>query len=192
MPVLGEGSAGCRIHHNKGFPMSSIKRSRRELAGRAAMLLGVALGAAAMAPPADAADYTVYAGSSVTASDRYWTPAVYLDVAGEHRQTGRFTWRPVASLGWIGARDQRAELDRNVTVAAVGVSLVDWWKRAFVSFQVGYAGRTTEALSSHGQFVSSLGWQGDHVALMVRHVSNGNVFGGRNLGETLFMVGVTF
>ncbi|PZQ19857.1 MAG: lipid A 3-O-deacylase [Rhodanobacter denitrificans] len=171
--------------------MVSITRFRAALPRRAVPLLAIAFAGLA-ADPAAAVDTTLYAGSSVTASDRYWSPAFYVDVAGERRQTGRFTWRPVASLGWVGARDERPQLDRDVVVAAAGVSLVDWWKRAFFSFQFGYANRTTEALSSHGQFISSLGWQGDRVALMVRHISNGNVFGGRNLGETMFMVGVTF
>lgn len=172
--------------------MILITRSRAEHLRRAAPILATAFAGLALAAPAAAVDTTLYAGSSVTASDRYWSPSVYVDVTGERRQTGRFTWRPVASLGWVGARDERPSLDRDVVVAAAGVSLVDWWKRAFFSFQFGYANRTTEALSSHGQFISSLGWQGDRYALMVRHVSNGNVFGGRNLGETMFMVGVTF
>lgn len=172
--------------------MVSITRSHAALPRRAAPLLAIALAGLAAADPAAALDTTLYVGSSVTASDRYWSPAFYVEVAGDRRQTGRFTWRPVASLGWVGARDERPQLDRDVVVAAAGISLVDWWKRAFFSFQFGYADRTTEALSSHGQFISSLGWQGDRVALMVRHISNGNVFGGRNLGETMFMVGVTF
>ena len=141
--------------------------------------------------PAVALDYSASAGASVTAS-RDTTGVVFLDVVGARRQSGVFTWQPVSSLGFIHARDVRADLDRHVIVAGTGFRLVDWWKQAYFGAQIGYASRTTAAVSSHGQFISTLGWQGNRYVIMLRHISNADLFGGKNLGETMALVGFTF
>ncbi len=141
--------------------------------------------------PVAALDFGVSAGASVTAS-RDATPVLWADWAGEGRTSGPFRWRPTATLGYIAARDVRADLDRHVLVAGAGFRVVDWWKRAFLGVGFGYASRTTAALSSHGQFVTSLGWDGRRHTVILRHVSNADLFGGKNLGETMLLVGIKF
>lgn len=154
-------------------------------------VLVVSLLAALPSNNALAADFAISAGGSSTAS-QIWTPVVFADVAGERRPFGRFTWQPVVSIGAIGARDQRADLDHTVFIGGAGVRLVDWWKRAYFSFELGYANRETAALSSRGQFISSVGWQGERSVWSLRHISNGNVYGGKNLGETMLMFGLRY
>lgn len=153
-----------------------------------ALLLGIA-----SAMPAAALETTVSLGASVTASNEHWTPVAFIDIAGDRRHAGRVTWQPVATLGWIDARSVRDDLDDRVLVATVGGRLVDWWRNAFFAFQVGYADGKTSAISTHGQFISTLGWEGSSISVMVRHISNGGLFGGgRNLGETMVLAGWRF
>ncbi len=152
---------------------------------------GVVLASGLATGQAHAAGYSISGGASVTAS-RDFTPAVSFDINGASRQWGPVTWQPVASIGWVGARDVRPSLDEDVAVLGAGVRLVDWWKQAFFSFQLGYASERTDALSSHGQFISSLGWEGESFVWTIRHISNANFFGGKNLGETMLLAGVRF
>lgn len=144
------------------------------------------------APAAQAVDVDVLAG--VSSSIRHTlTDAEFVDVSGDTREWGAVHWQPMASLGHVGTRSNHyGNLDHNVWVGAAGVRLVDWWRGAFFAFQLGYADPLTDALSSHAQFVSSLGWQGDRYEVMLRHISNGHIFSGRNLGETMLMVGLRF
>jgi hypothetical protein len=141
----------------------------------------------------NAAEVDLLAGASATIGVR-WAPAAFLDVGTDdsHEWAG-LHWQPVATLGWIGSRDDtRDDLDHSVAIAGAGVRLVDWWGSAFAGLEVGYADERTDALSSHEQFISSLGWHGKRLVVMVRHISNGDLFGGRNLGETMLLVGVGF
>lgn len=142
-------------------------------------------------PSALARDVVVSAGATNTSTHDYVTGTVFVDGHGERRQAGRFTWQPMLSAGWIDGRD-REGLEDDAFVLAAGARLVDWWRRAFVSFQLGYAHDTTDALSSHGQFLSSIGWEGERVVYTLRHISNGKVFSGPNLGETMLLVGLRF
>lgn len=48
-----------------------------------------------------------------------------------------------------------------------------------------------EALSGPLQFVNGIGWQGEQVVIVFRHISNGS-FRGRNRGENLLTVGWRF
>lgn len=144
-----------------------------------------------ISPAAHAANVSISAGSSVTAS-RDFTPTVSMDVHGTKRHWGRLAWQPVVSIGWLGARDVRPSLDSNTAFVAAGTRVVDWWRGAFFSMQVAYVSETTDAVSSHAQFVSTLGWEGEKSVWMVRHISNANFFGGRNLGETMLLAGVRF
>lgn len=151
----------------------------------------------ALSARASALEFGIGAGSSVTSSADYWTPTVYLDIAGKRRSLGPFRWQPLASLAWFDGRGDLndrpdLQLQEDVVVAGVGVRLVEWWRNAYFSFQAGYANRTTSALSSHEQFISAIGWQGRYLDVSVRHVSNGSIFGGRNLGETTLLVGAHF
>ena len=130
--------------------MPKTRISGRVARGCTLLVIFLASLAVSIPVPAAAIDYIASAGASVTAS-RDTTAAVVFEAVGARRQSGAFTWQPVSSLGWIGARDVRDDLDRHVIVAGTGIRLVDWWKRAFFSTQVGYASRTTAAVSSHGQ-----------------------------------------
>ncbi len=141
---------------------------------------------------AHAAEVDLTAGASATVGVR-WAPAAFLDVGAESREWLGLHWQPFATLGWIGSRDDLHDgLDHDVAIAGAGVRLVDWWGGAFVGIEAGYADERTDALSSHEQFISSLGWRGERVVMMVRHISNADLFGGRNLGETMVLVGVVF
>lgn len=135
-----------------------------------------------------ARDLALSAGFSTTAS-RNLTQVAFMEVARDPVPVAGISWQPVVSLGIVAAREEHADLDRNVAVVAAGFRLVDWWRRAFFSFQFGFANRKTAALSSHAQFVSSVGWEGDRLRYTLRHVSNGDLFGGKNLGETMLLVG---
>ena len=139
-----------------------------------------------------AAEVDLTAGASATVGVR-WAPVAFLDVGTDSHEWAGLHWQPVATLGFIGSRDDwRDRLDRNVAIAGAGVRLVDWWGGAFVGLEAGYVDERTDALSSHEQFISSLGWRGERLVVMVRHISNADLFGGRNLGETMVLVGVVF
>ena len=159
-------------------------RTRRPVLATALLLAGMSAGS-------HAAEFVLGAGPSTTSTHNYVTHAVFLDGHGGRRTHGPVTWQPMLSLGWIDGRD-KARLENDAFVVAGGVHLVDWWRRAFFSFQFGLAHDTNDALSSHGQFVSSIGWQGDRVVYTLRHISNGKVFSGPNLGETMLLVGLRF
>jgi hypothetical protein len=141
---------------------------------------------------AQAGEVDLTAGASATVGVR-WAPVAFLDAGTEAHEWAGLHWQPIATLGWIGSRDDRHDdLDHDVAIAGAGVRLVDWWGGAFVGLEGAYVDERTDALSSHEQFISSLGWHGEHVIVMVRHISNGNFFGGRNLGETMLLAGVKF
>ncbi len=102
-------------------------------------------------------------------------------------------FHPVFAVGWIEGRnipDNR--LNDDIYIAGAGLRLVHWWHGVFASFQVAVAGGRAVAISSGGQLVSSLGWSGEHWMVMLRHISNGDIFGGRNCGETMLLAGVRF
>jgi hypothetical protein len=141
---------------------------------------------------AQAADVDVAAGASATVGVR-WTETVFVDITGDARDWRGVHWEPMASIGFLASRnDRQDDLDHDVFVAGAGIRLVGWWRGAFIGFEGGWADQTTDALSSHAQFISTLGWQGDRFVLMLRHISNGNLFGGRNLGETMLLAGLRF
>jgi hypothetical protein len=160
-----------------------VKGSR---AWTAALLLAAGTGSA------QAAQWAVSAGGSLSQHD--WAPAAALDVAGEARPLGdgRLQWRPVAALTGVGAHAPtwRPHSDRDVLVASAGAAVALGDSGWCFSLQGGAANRTTPALSSHLQFVSSLGWQGRRLRLQLRHISNGRIGGGPNLGESMLLVGV--
>jgi len=150
------------------------------------ILLPVAF--ALFATVARASEFDLAAGASATVGVR-WAPAAFLDIGADPHGH----WQPVATLGWIGSRkDGNDDLEHDVAIVGGGVRLVDWWGGAFFGFEAAYADQRTGALSSHEQFITSLGWRRERLIVMVRHISNGNMFGGRNLGETMLLAGVTF
>ncbi|HEX7338488.1 MAG TPA: hypothetical protein VF271_00990 [Rhodanobacteraceae bacterium] len=142
---------------------------------------------------AHAADVSVVAGRSMTTEQR-WTTSAFVNIGADRTYDWKgLHFQPVGTVGWIkGRRSQLERLNHNVYVAGGGMRLVNWWHGAFVSFQVGVTNGRTYALSSTGEFISSAGWMGKHWVVMVRHISNGNVFPGKNLGETMALVGVRF
>jgi hypothetical protein len=38
--------------------------------------------------------------------------------------------------------------------------------------------------------MTSAGWQHGHFVVMLRHISNAHLFGGKNLGETMMLAGL--
>lgn len=114
----------------------------------------------------------------------------------------RFTWSPDVSLGWIDGRavpryDYSRYTTRNAVALVAGGARFhrgdagDWYQPLFFSFQVAAANHTTQALSSHYQFVSTLGWQAKHFSVAIRHISNGSLQA-PNRGETMALVGLAF
>ena len=153
-------------------------------------VLPVAL--ALLANCAQAADIDLSAGASATVGVR-WTQVLFLDAAIDTHEVAGLHWQPTGTLGWIGSRGDRFDdLDHDVLIAGAGVRLVDWWGGAFLGFEGAYANQRTDALSSHEQFITSLGWQGKRFVFLIRHISNGDLFGGRNLGETMLLAGLHF
>ncbi len=161
---------------------------RKEWVGAAAVL-GLAL--LGLSAAAGAVETEASIGISIAGSNDA-TAAAFVEVAGERRTGGRFTWQPIGTLGFVRGRDVRDDLDRDVVIAGIGARFVDWWRSAFFSVEVAHATRTTAAISSHGQFVTSLGWKGEHHVVAVRHISNADLGGGKNLGETMLLAGVAF
>lgn len=187
----GAPNIGARLAHPH-LALRTRHAHRRQSPAIARWLAISMLGAGTIAPAA-AVETTLSAGASVTASNEHWTPVAFVDIAGERRRAGHLAWQPAATLGWIDARSVRTDLDDSVVIAAAGARLVDWWRNAFFSFQLGYADGRTSAISTHGQFISTLGWEGRRISVMVRHISNGGLFGGgRNLGETMVLAGWRF
>ena len=145
----------------------------------------------ALANHAHAVDFSISAGASATVGVR-WAPAAFFDATGEVYDWHGLQLQPAATLGWIGSRNDRGDhLDHDVFIGGVGGRLV-FWQNAFVGVEIAGTSATTDAISSHAEFIDSFGWQNDHVVLMVRHVSNANLFGGRNLGDTMVLAGVRF
>jgi hypothetical protein len=116
--------------------------------------------------------------------------------------SGRLDWSPDVTAGWINGRDvnryRHAEFDTNHSVALLAAGARfhygapdAWYRPLFFSFQLAGINQTTQALSSHYQFVSTFGWQGEHLSLQLRHISNGSL-NGPNRGETMALVGVGF
>lgn len=159
------------------------------LIASSARVLGLALLAAPAA--AGAIETDVSLGASLAGSDHATTVA-FVDLSGATRQ-GRFvSWQPVGTLGFVRGREGQRGLERDVAIVAGGVRLVDWWRGAWFSVELARANHTTAALSSHGQFLTSFGWRGERLTLSVRHVSNADLGGGKNLGETMLLAGVHF
>lgn len=158
---------------------------------------------ATIALPAAAAHLEVQGGRSYMdahAANAAFVEATFaLHAIGD---SGRLDWSPDVSLGWIDGRDVRRYRDSaygtrdSVALLAAGARFHygapdAWYRPLFFSFQLAANNRTTQALSSHYQFVSTLGWQGRHLSLQIRHISNGGL-NGPNRGETMALVGLGF
>jgi hypothetical protein len=163
-------------------------------------VLGLSL--ASLALPASAAHLEIQGGRSYM--DSYGTNAVFVEGIFDEHMIGdsRFSWSPDVSAGFINGRDvPRYRLSKYTTsddvyLLAAGARLHygdtdNWYHPLFLSFQpAAHTGRT-QALSSGYEFVSSLGWQGKHFSVQLRHISNASLHE-PNRGETMALVGVGF
>ncbi|MGN2247278.1 acyloxyacyl hydrolase [Frateuria sp. GZRR35] len=157
---------------------------------------------ATTALPAAAAHLEVQGGRSYM--DDHGANAAFVEATFAPHAVGnsRLNWSPDVSAGWIDGRDVRRyrtapfDTHRSVALLAAGARFHygapdAWYRPLFFSFQLAGINHTTQALSSHYQFVSTLGWQGEHLSFQLRHVSNGGL-NGPNRGETMALVGVGF
>jgi len=161
--------------------------------------LALALVTAAL--PATAARFELQAGRSYSNSHGANTAFVEAVFAPQPLGQTRFTWAPDVSLGWIDGRhvatdDSRYTTRDSVALLAAGARFHfgeagDWYQPLFFSEQLAVTNHATHALSSHYQFVSTLGWQARHFSVALRHVSNGGLHR-PNTGETMALVGVAF
>ena len=140
--------------------------------------------------PAWAAGFDVVAGPSITSSERT-TGAIFASVFGEGPEDNHAHIQPIGTLGWVNARNTRTDdLNHQVFLAGGGVRLVTASHHWFISEQLVATSTRTDALSSPFEFMTSAGWQNGHFTVMLRHVSNAHLFGGKNLGETMLLAGV--
>lgn len=136
--------------------------------------------------------------------DSHGTNAAFVEAVFDAHPVGstRFTWAPDVSAGWIGGRDlrrydgNRYETRDNVWLVAGGARFRyggegDWYHGFFYSLQGAVQKGRTMALSSVGEFVNTVGWQGKYLSVQIRHISNGGTHG-PNRGETMALVGVGF
>ena len=163
---------------------------------RSALVLALmSLSAAAMA------DTRIEVDGGSSYSDSNWTSTGWVGaVFKDHGiASSRFTWAPVVSLGYIegrnGTRYGHAVSD-DVWLLAGGTRFhygddSNWYHHLFWTAQVAAQAGRTQALSSAGEFVNSVGWQGEHWTVQVRHASNGGIKG-PNRGETMALVGLAF
>jgi hypothetical protein len=136
--------------------------------------------------------------------DTYGATAIFIEAMGQQSVIGHssITWQPVASLGWIDQREI-ARFDESRYRASHQAELIaggarwhlgagqTWYQPLFFGFEVAYNHQATQALSSHYEFVSTLGWQGKRFSFQLRHISNGGLHD-PNRGETMALAGVGF
>lgn len=152
--------------------------------------------------PAMAARFELQGG--VSYMDSYSAPAAFGQVIFDEHQFGssNFSWAPEITAGWIGGRDLR-RFDNGRYTARDDIGLIGagirvhygpanaWYRKLFVSEQpTVHTGRTL-ALSSSYEFMTTVGYQGDHWMVGVRHISNAGMHE-PNRGETIALVGFAF
>lgn len=163
----------------------------------------LALGLVAAALPAAAQTRLEIQGAR-SYMDSHGTNAAFVEAVFAPHAIGssRFTWSPDVSAGWIEGRDigrfrdSNPGTDKNVGLLAGGARFHygdadSWYQPLFFSFQVAGTTQATQALSSHYQFVSTLGWQAKYFTVGIRHISNGSLHE-PNRGETMALVGFAF
>jgi hypothetical protein len=168
--------------------------------------LSVALICTVPAFPAMAARYELQGGVSYMGnpSNGYDTPAAFGEVIFDPNQIGssNFTWSPDVTAGWIEGRNiskfnsDHYTTRRDVWLLAGGARLHygpagAWYQPLFLSFQVAADTGHTQALSTDYEFVTTVGYQGNHWSLGIRHISNGS-FHEPNRGETMVVAGIGF
>ncbi|HET6552905.1 MAG TPA: lipid A 3-O-deacylase [Dyella sp.] len=132
-------------------------------------------------------------------SDGHGTNSAFIEGVFDERRIGssRFSWAPDVSVGYLDGRNVarygNAASD-NVWLLSGGARLRmgtegDWYHHLFWTAQVAAQKGRTLALSSAGEFVNSIGWQGKQWTFQLRHVSNAGL-DGANRGETMALIGL--
>lgn len=174
---------GCRT-----FPRDNGQQREHDVKG-----LRCGMGALACliaCAPAGAAGYDLTAGPSITSSERT-TSAIFASVFGKGADDCNAHFEPIGTFGWVDARNTRKDdLNHEVFLAGAGVRMVTANHHWFLSEQLAVTSTRTDALSSRVEFMTSAGWQNGHFMVMLRHISNARLFGGKNLGETMLLAGV--
>jgi hypothetical protein len=168
---------------------------RSLLLRRAAAFALISLSASAMADPR----IEISGGRSY--SDSHWTNTAWIEgIWGEHNfGNSQFTWAPAASLGFVNGRNLRhygTAVSDDVWLLGGGVRLRygnsnEWYHHLFWTSEIAAQAGRTQALSSAGEFVNSVGWTGEHWTFQIRHASNAGIKG-PNRGETMALVGFAF
>ncbi len=184
-------------HLLSDIPGAATIRRRYVMCLRGLLAIGLV---AQMLPAMATTRWEIQAGPSYM--DRTSTTAVFVESVFNEQRIGssRFTWSPDVSLGWIDGRDvQRFRYNRYTTEDSIGLiadgvrvhygDADDWYRPLFVSFQPALHSGRTQALSSAYEFVSTIGWQGQHFSFQIRHISNGALHE-PNRGETMVLVGI--
>ncbi|MEO7072947.1 MAG: acyloxyacyl hydrolase [Rhodanobacter sp.] len=135
--------------------------------------------------------------------DAYPTNAAFAVAVFASRRIGdsHFSWAPDVSAGWINGRnlvryDGSGYSTRDDVWLVAAGARIQYGEHAdghgvFLSVQPALQSGRTLALSGGFEFVSTLGWQGRHLSVQIRHVSNAGIEG-PNRGETMALVGVGF
>ena len=176
---------------NESRPLHRRRRRRLSLVARGALAVLLASPIAAQG-----ADYALNGGPSET-GHQHWTTALFAERIGAPLRWQGLGVSGDFGLGFVRARGTPADrLNHSVWIGFGGVraSLPDTgvWRHVFLGFGVGLTHGKTNALSSTGEFVDTLGWQDGHWDAMIRHISNGHLSTGPNVGETMLLVGVRF
>lgn len=137
-------------------------------------------------------------------TNRHGTNTAFINSTFSEHVIGdsRFTWAPDVSLGWIDGRsthkyeNEKYNLRNTVWLLAGGARFrygtpADWYHGFFFGAQGAVLDGQTIALSSRGEFVSTLGWQSGPVSFQLRHISNAGIHE-PNRGETMALIGIGF
>lgn len=167
-------------------------------------IASVLCAASLISVPASADDVHLQIEGGRSYTDSYGANTLFIEgTFGDHTiGNSRFSWSPDVSLGWINGRDiahyreSHPSTTDDAYILAGGARFHygdagDWYRHLFFSFQPAVQTARTQALSSAYEFVSTLGWQGQHFSFQIRHISNGDLHL-PNRGETMALIGVGF
>lgn len=163
----------------------------------------LALSLLAATMPATAARLELQAGRSYVDSHAAHVGFVETVFAPRPLADTRFTWSPDISIGRIDGRHLPVNPDGRfhhysrrqwVDLVAAGARFHlgtrgTWYEPLFFSEQLAATDNVSRSLSSHYQFVSTLGWQARYFTVALRHISNGGLHR-PNTGETMALIGI--
>lgn len=152
--------------------------------------------------PAMAARFELQGG--VSYMDKYGAPAAFGGVIFDEHAFGssRFTWAAEITAGWISGRGlKRFDAGHYTTrddigLVAAGVRIHygpanAWYRKFFLSEQPTLHTGHTQALSGAFEFTTTVGYQGNHWMVGIRHISNAGLHQ-PNRGETMAVAGIAF